>query len=110
MSKDALLFNEDTEFSALLPYLKEKKAGNVSIDKLFVRQIVHNHYPAESYFLGDYSKPMLNKLAVDVFGVPEKYEYGEPADVVLGEFYEFISKKSKSIPFCFLSFITISTK
>lgn len=89
--ENTLLFNVDTDFCIILPYLKDKEKGSVAIDKIFALQISNNQNQAVNYFMGDFSRPMLNQFAIKLLGIPEKLEHCEPADVILAEFYELMS-------------------
>lgn len=73
------------------------KHPDLLLENEFVRRIVMiNHCPqgeeARSFFLGDYSSPILGYVAKSVY-CNEFYQE------LLGEYYEFISKENKQIPY-----------
>jgi hypothetical protein len=84
------MLNEEITFSSILPLLKGKE-GNVKTDLLFAKQIVANHSDAVSYFIGDYSTPLLRYIATSILNLKNDYEYGEPCDTILGDYYIFIA-------------------
>lgn len=78
-----------TPFETLRPLL-DRHAGGIETDMEFARRIAANQTDAVNYFLGDYSKPILDYIAVDIFH-QSGFDHGSPGNCIQGEFYEFIA-------------------
>lgn len=77
-------------FSSIYTHLKNK-GGNVEEDLAFAKLIVANHPEAISYFMGDYSIQLLRYVVKNILHLKSNYEYGEPANVIAGDYYIFIA-------------------
>lgn len=92
METSVLTLDKTTvEFAELRPLLG-RRAGGVETDREFACRILANDAEAVSFFLGEYSKPMLGYIAIDILHLKDVSDYGSAGDCILGEYYEFIAE------------------
>lgn len=82
--------DEELSFSDIYTQLKNNK-GNIMDDLAFAKLIISNNPEAVNYFLGEYSIRFLRYIANNILHLNNNYEYGEPCNLIQGDYYIFIA-------------------
>lgn len=81
---------EQITLTSIITNLKSKK-GNIDEDKIFAKEIVYNNQIATTFFLGDYSTPLLRYIASAILRLEHFFDHVEPYQNIMGDFYTFIA-------------------